>query len=217
MKKVLIVVPHYLPGYKSGGPQQTVQNICDVFGKSNEIFLLTQNQDFGENVPYDLETNRWLKLYGIHIMYVSPKEYNFRRLWKFYIQFDTILACGLFCSSTIQLIEIHRIINKNQLYVAPMGVFSKNALAIRSGKKKIFLWAFSFIGAFQNVIWSFTSEEERREATEAIGRKNISTYIIAEDLPRSLDFELYRKKIQDKADPLRHYHRWYPSLPCCSE
>ena len=192
MNKVLIVLPHYLPGYKSGGPQQTVKNICDVFRKYSNIFLVTQNQDFGENVPYELETNRWLRLYGIQIMYVSPKEYNCKLLWELYNQFDTILACGLFCSSTIQLMEIHRILNKSRLYIAPMGVFSKNALAIRSSKKKIFLRVFSFIGAFKKIIWSFTSKEEQSEAIEAIGRKNINSYIIAEDLPRSLNFDAIR-------------------------
>ena len=41
MSKVLIVNSYYLPGYRSGRPQQTVQNICDVFG------IPTMRENFG--------------------------------------------------------------------------------------------------------------------------------------------------------------------------
>ena len=202
MSKVLIIIPCYLPGFRSGGPQQTVQNICDVFSKSNDIYLVTKNVDFGDTEPYDVETGKWLKLFGINIMYVKPQDYGrklFRRLYK---QFDIILACGLFTSSTIQMM----LVNKNpskRLYVAPMGVFSKNALAIKNTKKLLFLRVFSLLGIFKRIIWSFTTEEEYSEAKTAIGDRNIKRFIIAEDLPRAIDFEERRKKISKSEDVLK--------------
>ena len=59
-KKVLIVNPFFLPGYRSGGPQQTVKSICDVYSKRSEIYLLTLNHDLGIAEPYDLPTGVWL-------------------------------------------------------------------------------------------------------------------------------------------------------------
>ena len=190
-RKILIVNPYFLPGYKSGGPQQTVQNICNVFGKSNDIYLVTKNIDFGETEPYDLETDKWLQLYGINIMYVRPKDYDSKLFRSLYKKFDVIYACGLFTLSTIQMMLINNDSSK-KLYVAPMGVFSKNALSMKSIKKKVFLKAFSTIGAFKKIIWSFTSEEELDETKTAIGDKNIRDYIIAEDLPRFVDFDKQR-------------------------
>lgn len=192
--KILIINPYYLPGYRSGGPQQTVQNICDVFSGTHNIYLVTKDRDLGETKPYNVETGKWLDRYGIHVMYVEPEQYNRELFKKLYQRFDTFFACGLFCSSTIQLMLIHRDEGK-RLYVAPMGVFSKNALAIRGFKKSVFLKLFSIIGAFKRATWSFTSKEELNEAISAIGKKNIKNYIIAEDLPRSVDFDSNRANI----------------------
>ena len=194
--RILIIIPRYLPGYKSGGPQRTVQNICDVFSKDNDIFIVTQNVDFGETVPYDVKTNVWLERYGISIMYVEPRNYNKDLFRKLYGEFDVIYACGLFCQSTIDFMLINKQNDNKKLYVAPMGVFSKNALAVKGIKKKTFLKAFSALGVFGKIIWSFTSEEEKREAIDAIGERNIKEYIIAEDLPRSVDFELMRNNLK---------------------
>ncbi len=197
MSRILIINSSYLPGYKSGGPQQTVQNICDVFAKSNEIYLVTKNVDFGETVPYDVEINKWLKLYGINIMYVRPQDYGIKLFKVLYKQFDILLACGLFSKSTIQIMLVNKDKSK-RLYVAPMGVFSKNALAEKSTKKIAFLRTFSLLGVFKKIIWSFTSEEEYNEAKTAVGDKNIKKYIIAEDLPRAIDFRASRQKVSKR-------------------
>ena len=52
MKKVLIINAYYYPGWRSGGPQQTIMNIVDVFGSQSQIYILTHNHDMGEQVPY---------------------------------------------------------------------------------------------------------------------------------------------------------------------
>ena len=192
--RVLLVNPYYLPGYKSGGPQRTLQNVCDFFSKYNDIYIVTKNVDFGETDPYNVETNVWLKKYGVSIMYIEPENYNVKIFRDLYKQFDVIYACGLFCRSTIDFMLINKQNDAKILYVAPMGVFSKNALTIRGIKKKLFLKTFSALGAFKKIVWSFTSDEEKNEALDAIGNRNIKDYIIAEDLPRKVDFELMKKK-----------------------
>ena len=52
MKKILIVNAYYYPGWRSGGPQQTIMNIVEVFGSQNQIHILTHNHDMGEKEPY---------------------------------------------------------------------------------------------------------------------------------------------------------------------
>lgn len=202
MKKVLIVNPSYLPGYKSGGPQQTIENICEVFKDRSEIYLLTLNHDMGEKEPYPFETNIWLSKFGIHIMYVTDKDFSFPLFKKMYQEFDTILACGLFCSSTIKMILINRN-NDKELYIAPMGVFSKNALKNKHLKKRVFLSLFSLFGLFKKIIWSFTSTLEYEETKDAIGLKNIKKHIIAEDLPRIVDFQKQKENITNRGNSLR--------------
>lgn len=197
-KKVLIVNPFFLPGYRSGGPQQTVKSICDVYSKKSEIYLLTLNHDLGVAEPYDLPTGVWLNRYGINIKYLSPKDYCFTTFKKAYKEFDTIYACGLFCLSTIQLMIANRIARyRNKLYIAPMGVFGKNAITIKYYKKKVLLTLFSLFGVFKRVVWSFTSNEELMDAYHVVGGKNILNYIIAEDLPRAFEYD----------ENIKHFHK----------
>lgn len=197
-KKVLIVNPFFLPGYRSGGPQQTVKSICDVYSKRSEIYLLTLNHDLGIAEPYDLPTGVWLIRYGINIKYLSPKEYCFRTFMEAYKEFDTIYACGLFCMSTIQLMIINRIVrHKKKLYIAPMGVFGKNAITIKYYKKTLLLTLFSLFGVFKRIVWSFTSDSELTDAYQVVGKTNILNYIIAEDLPRTFKYD----------ESIRHFHK----------
>ncbi len=199
-KKILILNPHFLPGFKSGGPQQTVKNICDTYSSKADIYLITLNSDLGETCPYDLPVNQWLERYHIKVKYMLPKDYNIRLFTEAYHQFDTIYTCGLFCSNTYYTMFIHRFFRDKgkNIYVAPMGVFSKNAIASKGLKKKMFLKLCSFLGAFKGIIWSFTSEDELEEAKDITGDCNIRKYVIAEDLPRKLDFEENRKHISVK-------------------
>ena len=76
MKKVLIINPYYLPGYRSGGPQQTVQNICDLYCERAEIYLMTINHDFNSSVPYNVPIDEWLDLNGIRVKYLPDSKYN---------------------------------------------------------------------------------------------------------------------------------------------
>lgn len=199
-KEVLILNPHFLPGFKSGGPQQTVKNICDIYSSRAEIYLITLNCDLGEKTPYDLPVNQWLERYNIKVKYVSIKEYNYKLFAEAYHQFHTIYTCGLFCSNTYHMMFIHRFsTEKNKtLYVAPMGVFSKNAIRSKGFKKQVFVKLCSIMGLFKKITWSFTSEDELKEARAVVGERNIRNYLVAEDLPRKTDFAKSRRNLSEK-------------------
>ena len=53
MKKILILVPYYFPGYRSGGPQQTIKNLVDTFADEASFYIYTQNHDLGIKMPYE--------------------------------------------------------------------------------------------------------------------------------------------------------------------
>ena len=58
--KVLVVIGHYLPGFKSGGILRSVENtinyLCDEF----DFFVLTRNHDVGDSTPYsNVRLNQW--------------------------------------------------------------------------------------------------------------------------------------------------------------
>ncbi len=192
MKKVLIIIPHYFPGFKFGGPQQSVKNIVDTFGEDVAFYIYTQNTDYGSNEQYEgMDTGKWINTGNSSVMYMPKKKFYEKKLVELYKEFETIYTCGLFEKSTIVLLTIHRMLKNKckNVFVAPMGVFSDGAINSKAMKKKVFLTAFNIMGFFKNIIWSFTSDLELVDVRKHIFEKYLSNYIIAEDLPRKINFE----------------------------
>lgn len=202
MKKVLIIIPYYFPGFKFGGPQQSVKNIVDAFGEDVVFYIYTQNTDYCSSEQYEgVDTGKWIKTGNSSVMYMLKKKFYGKKLVELYKEFEIIYACGLFEKSTIILLFIHRILRNKckNVFVAPMGVFSAGAINLKRTKKKMFLYIFNTTGFFKNIIWSFTSNLELVDARKHIPEKYLSNYIIAEDLPRKVNFE----------DRLRNYKKAY--------
>lgn len=186
MKKVLIINSHYYPGWRSGGPQQTIMNIVDVFGSKTNIYILTHNYDMGEQEPYpDIRYDTWTTVGKAQVYYSSKKNFNMSFLKKMVNQFDLVYLCGPYCDYSYKTLLLNRLkCIKAKVVLAPMGSFSNGALSHKKLKKEVFWMVFRWLGLYNNIMWSFTSEMERQEASLCIGKKNTSMYYIAEDLPR---------------------------------
>ena len=209
MKKILIVIPYYFPGYRAGGPQQTIKNIVEAFGNDAEFHIYTQNHDLNIDKPYGgIKNNCWTKFGNAKVMYVSSDEYCGSRLRELYSEFDIIYLCGLFERSSIVTLLIHRCAKKKKkLYMAPMGVFSDGAMCIKKFKKQLFITIFQTLGCFKNIIWSFSSSIEVSDAERHLKRESIKDFILAEDLPRKIDYldclEIKKQNVKQANDKLR--------------
>ncbi len=200
-KKILFLCPYFFPGFRAGGPQQTVANIADMYGDDAHIYILTQNHDLGMKTCYeDVKNGQWLPYGKAKVKYLSRHDYRFGGIKKEYMKFDTVYSCGMFEPNTISVLIIHRLSGKKQkLYAAPMGVFSRRALKSKYIKKMVFLRLFYILGMFQDIIWSFSSLKELEDAKRALGHHAVRNYIIAEDIPRKADFSRNRQHILDKS------------------
>ena len=91
MKKVLIIIPHYFPGFKFGGPQQSVKNIVDTFGEDVAFYIYTQNTDYGSNEQYEgMDTGKWINTGNSSVMYMPKKKFYEKKLVELYKEFETI-------------------------------------------------------------------------------------------------------------------------------
>lgn len=199
MKKILFLTPYFFPGFRAGGPQQTVANIADMYGDCADIYILTQNYDLGMETPYEhVEIGKWLSYGKAKVKYLPKHMYNYFGIKKEYQKFNTVYSCGLFDSNTLSILAVHRLDRKKKkLYLAPMGVFSKGAIQSKYIKKIIFLKGMNVFGAFQGIIWSFSSIKELEDARRVLGKNVVKRYIIAEDVPRFTDFNYYRSKARN--------------------
>ena len=184
MKKVLILMGRYLPGYKDGGPVRTIKNLTDILGSEYNIRIMCHDRDHGDLECYpNIAVNAYNKIGNASVFYVKNGEFKFKTILKEIKKVDVVYCCGPYNNYAIKVMILKRLeLFKQKLFVASMGSFSRGALSLKNKKKKVFLPLMKQIGLFKNVIWSVTSSVEEEELKNVIGKQ--AKCIIAEDLPR---------------------------------
>lgn len=184
MKKVLILMGRYLPGYKDGGPVRTIKNLTDIFGEEYDIRIMCKDRDHGDLQQYpNISVDTYNKVGNANVYYVKNEKFKFKSMLNEIKKVDIVYCCGPYNDYAIKAMVLKKLgFFKMPLVIASMGSFSKGALSIKSKKKMIFLNIMKKLGFFKKIVWSVTSVVEKKELKEVIG-ENVKC-IIAEDLPR---------------------------------
>lgn len=189
VKKILIINAFYWPGFKSGGPQQSIMNLVDVFGNRATFHILTLNHDFRSNEPYSqVKSDEWNTVGKAKVFYSSSDAFSLRFLLKMTQGYDAIYLCEPYRAHSWKTLLLKKMgLIREKIYLAPMGCFSSGALSQKAFKKSIFWRIFDFLNLGNGITWSFTSDTERKEALCVLGEKNATDYLVATDLPRKYE------------------------------
>ena len=147
MTKILLFIDWYAPAYKAGGPIKSVYNIVQTFKEEAEWYIVTSTKDLGESKELEgIIKNKWTIHQNINVIYIDDYNQNVETYKKLIneIEPNVIYLNSLFSKNfTLLPIQAYRQLGlKTKLIIAPRGMFSKGALAIKPLKKKLF---FNFI------------------------------------------------------------------------
>ena len=184
MRKILIVMGRYLPGYKDGGPVRSIKNLVDRLGKEYEFHILTVDRDHGDTEPYTgILQDDWNEVGDARVRYVQPGGFTSEVVKQCADWADLVYVCGCFNDYARTVMALKK---RNQIQVpviiASMGLFSPGAFRIKYPKKKAYVTTLRLLGYLKNVEWSATSEEEATDIRRQVGKDAICH--LAEDLPR---------------------------------
>ena len=184
----------YLPGYKDGGPVRSTQNLVEQLGKEYDIRVAAYDRDVGDTQQYpNIKLYSWNRVGNGLVYYIPEEGFTCKVLQELAAQVDIVYLWGCFNSYTIKVLLLKRLkIIKPNVAIAGMGLFSPKAFQIKYWKKKTVTTIMNFLGLFQNVYWSATSELEVQEIRHEVWSKS-SQFYIAEDLPRKVDESLIEK------------------------
>ena len=184
MKKILLLMGRYLPGYKDGGPLRTMVNVTDALGEEYEFYIAAYDRDHGDTTPYEgIAYDRWNQVGKAKVWYVRPGGFTRKLILQLAQGKDLVYLTGFYGSygyNTLLLKRFGKL--KQPVALASMGVFSQAAMAQKALKKTVFIRLCKLLGLFKQVTWSVTSELEAQDVKNNIGR-NIR-YVVAEDIPR---------------------------------
>lgn len=196
MRKILIVMGRYLPGYKDGGPVRSIKNLVDRLGTEYEFHILTVDRDHGDTEAYPgIRYDAWNQVGHAKVWYVQPGGFTKAEVKRLADEVDLVYVCGCFNDYARTAMALKK---KDEIMVpvviASMGLFSPGAFRIKYPKKKAYVTLLKALGYFDKIVWSATSEEEAADIRRQVG-KNAACYL-AEDLPRK-SVDISRDKSSD--------------------
>jgi len=184
---IFTLVAYYLPGYKAGGPIQTLANMVDRLGDEFQFKIITADRDFGDTKAYPrIKVDGWNRVGNADVFYMSPNRRSLRDFKKLLrsTEYDVLYLNSFFSPHfTIKhlLLRRLRLIPDKPLIVAPRGEFSPGALGLKSFKKRVYITAAKALGLDEGAVWQASSEHEEADIRQWFG-KDVRV-IIAPNLP----------------------------------
>ncbi|CZZ93927.1 UDP-D-galactose:(glucosyl)lipopolysaccharide-1%2 C6-D-galactosyltransferase [Bordetella ansorpii] len=169
---VLVFMKHFSPGFKVGGPLQSVLGLIAFLPDTLSIRVIALNRDHTDLTPYPgIATNRWQRFGSAQVYYCASTVRAWREL-RASTAGRTLYLQSCFSpgwSMMPLLLAWLGVIRPARIVVAPRGELSDGALSLRSCKKLAALAAMRWLGLHRGVRFQATSQEEAREISARLG------------------------------------------------
>lgn len=163
---VLIFVQYFLPGYRGGGPIQSIANMVSRLGDEFDFRIVTRDRDLGDSNAYEfIKVNRWNRVGKANVFYIGQDTNHLRQVKSLiaevnpnYIYLNSFFDRKFTLS--VLLLRFFAAIPTFPIILAPRGEFSASALKIKRWKKRPFLYFVKKISFFKNIVWQASTEFE---------------------------------------------------------
>ena len=186
--RILTFADYYLPGYKAGGPIQTIANIVETLGDRYCFSIVTSDRDWSDEKPYrGVTIDGWNRIGKARVFYLSRKHQNWRGISKL-LQSDDydLLYLNSFCSRRFSILPL--LINalmlrwKMPVLLAPRGELSTVAFRSKATRKAMYRSFLNHTGLAARCHWHVSSADEKRDLLATLNVRESLVYV-APDLP----------------------------------
>lgn len=188
-KKVLLILTDwYYPGYKAGGPVQSVYNLAVFLSRWMEVKIITRITDLNSRVSYEgIDANQWIEIGENHsVMYLDTNGIK-KGIIKSLIKenkHNYILINGLFSFYFSIMPAFYTMyFGVSKTFLAVRGMLHRSALGVKPVKKYVFLAFARGFGLFKRVTMLASSQEELKEIELSLGKVKIK---LAPNIPMSV-------------------------------
>lgn len=172
MKKILLVIDYYLPGYKAGGPVRSIANLVEQLGDEFQFSILTSDRDLGDSQPYpNIKSGSWHPVGKAQVLYLTPSQ---KRLWTWrqilnQLDYDLLYLNSYFSRLSIKTLWLRKLglLPCRPLVLAPRGEFSPGALALKAWKKWPYRALSQLLSLEGNLVWHASTPYERDDIQKA--------------------------------------------------
>lgn len=204
--RVLTFVSGYVPGFKSGGPVQSIANVVDQLGDQFSFQVVTRDRDSGDAAAYaGVVPGRWTSVGRARVCYLGPSQQKLRAVARLMREtpHDVIYINSFFNRrfSIYPLLAMRLgLAPRRPVIVAPRGELSDGAMALKPHKKRLFLALMRLLRLHRHVLWQTSSKHEEREVLQLFGAT--ARVHIAGNLSRAVSSKVAHPPRESKS-PLR--------------
>jgi len=173
--KVLILTDWYVPGYKAGGPIQSIKNLVEHMSDVIDFSIVTGDRDLLDIKPYEVEMFDAFISHSNHRICYTTKS-NRQAIIKREIlssDYSQVYLNSMF-SVDFSLRPLGELLRKgglNKVVLAPRGMLGAGAIAIKPIKKKLFLLAFKSLRIHTKIRIHSTDNSETIDIQKILGPK----------------------------------------------
>jgi len=179
--KVLILTDWFVPGFKAGGPIQSVNNLVKALESKLDFSVITSDRDLLEKQAYPvIKSDLWLRSSDHRIYYASPEglssilKHELTGASHDWIYTNSFFSWR-FTIKPLLLLWRHHALHK--VILAPRGMLGAGALSVKPFKKKMFIQLFRLLGITKRIQFHATDASEAIAIQNAIGSEARITVI----------------------------------------
>lgn len=177
-ERVLILIDHYLPGYKAGGPVRSVANMVELLKDRFEFLIITRDREYMEQIPFpDVKSDAWNEREGVWVYYASDASLSKRFFLERFRELapSTVYINGIYSwrFSIQPLRALKSLEERPRVVVAPRGMLAPGAMGVKPLKKRLFLFGARILGLFRDTLFHATQDQEKEEVLRWIGAREV--------------------------------------------
>jgi len=191
IKTILIINPYFYPGYKAGGPVQSLLHLVEQLGQRYRFAVFTSAHDLGEISVYpSVQPNQWqtLTVNGktVSVWYASGRITRKVLLQCIQsLQPNVVYINGMYGMPWFiwplqwwkkKKITVERII------ICPRGMLQPGALAVKPWRKKIYYKGLGLLALCKGVVWHATTPDEADDIRRFAGQN--APVVVAANIPK---------------------------------
>jgi len=187
-KTILIVIEHYLPGTRAGGPVRSISNLVEALGDTFDFCILTCDHDNDETETYPgIEAGVWYPVGKAQVRYLNARERQLFALGDIIRRtpHDLLLVESILERMSIFALVLRRLgrLGRVPILITPRGHLGAGALAQKFAKKASFLAVVRPLGLYNGLHWYATSEAEREDIVREFGPGEAPRIRVIPNLP----------------------------------
>jgi glycosyltransferase involved in cell wall biosynthesis len=168
--RLLVCVPRYLPGYKSGGPIRSVSNMVNSLSQYFDCYVVTRDRDATDVEGYPgVVANKWHRVGNASVLYCSTIEPAILREAFNTVRPD-VISLNSFQDTFTRIamrLRSSRSFGDTPVVLAPRGEFSPEAMAIKKWKKNVYRRLSRILGLHENLFWQVSTPREKQDLLRA--------------------------------------------------